>query len=44
MHGTSDAHISPYLAEYMWHREYGSRYACFENTVAMMHWHYPLPQ
>ena len=44
MHGTCDAHISSYLAEFMWHREHGSRDACFENTVAMMRWRYPLPQ
>jgi len=44
MHGTCDAHISSYLAEYMWYREHCSRDACIENTVATMRWRYQLPQ
>jgi len=44
MHGTSSAHITSYLDEFMWSRQYGGRDDSFENTVAMMRWRYPVPR
>jgi len=43
MHGTSQAHISSYLQEFLWRRQH-SREDCFESAVALMRWRYPVPQ
>jgi len=42
MHDMSDAHVTWYPDEFMWHRMYSQRDACFHNAVEMMHWRYPV--
>jgi len=42
MYGTSQAHITSYLDEFLWCRKYGTRDECFENAMQMMRWHYPV--
>jgi len=37
MHGTSQAHITSYLQEFMWRRQH-SRDDCFESAVALLRW------
>ena len=44
MHGTSQAHVSSYADEFLWHRKCGARDECFENAVALIRWRYPVPR